>query len=616
MDDSRSRTLEDGLERDEAGAVVAAWLARFGAAVARRDAEGFGRLFAADGYWRDILSFTWEQRTFAGPAEIGAAFAATVAGAGAANVRPAAGRSAPRRLRRSGRTVIEAYFDFDTSVGTGAGFVRLLHDPADPGAPRIWLLLTTLHALSGCEERIGARRPTGEQYSRIVSPRSWKDDREAERGFADRDPEVLIVGAGHSGLMLAARFRQMGVDALVIERTPRVGDGWRNRYKNLTLHNEVTANHFPYMPFPETWPVWLPKDMMAAWLEAYAEMMELNVWTGTRLAEARFDAGAAAWAIRLDRGEGGSRAMRCKHIVAAIGLSGGVPRRPRLPGLEDFAGTVVHSSEFVTGADWAGRNAVVIGTGNSGHDIAQDLHVSGARSVAIMQRGPTCVVSLDPSAMISYAVYGEGRPVEDVDLMVAAVPYPVLIETYKSITEKTAEHDRRMIAGLNAAGFRTHNGPDETGFQLLYLRGAGGYYIDVGCAELIIDRRIGVLQAEDLDRVVPDGLRMKDGTVAPCDLIVLATGFESMQEGIREMLGDAVADRVGPVWGFDENNNMRNIWRRTAQDGFWTMGGAIIEARLNSRFLALEIAAELKGLLPRREALPLATARTSGPGAR
>jgi len=91
----------------------------------------------------------------------------------------------------------------------------------------------------------------------------------------------------------------------------------------------------------------------------------------------------------------------------------------------------------------------------------------------------------------------------------------------------------------------------------------------------------------------------------PFDLVVLATGFETMEASIRRLLGDEVADRVGPVWGFDEDQTMRNMWKRTGQENFWIMGGAIIEARLFSRFLALQIKASLEGLLPAPENMPL-----------
>ena len=585
--------------------VFASWLARFGDAIEQRDSSALGQLFAGDGFWRDILSFTWEHRTFAGPDHIRDAFEAAADRVEARNVRIAAGRSAPRLVKRSGRAVIEAYFDFDTAVGTGAGFVRLLHNEADLLNPKVWLLLTALHEIRGFEEKTGDRRPTGDEFSQIVAPENWQQIREKERSYADRDPPVLIIGAGQGGLILAARLRQMGVDALVVETSARVGDVWRHRYNNLTLHNEIVANHFPYLPFPTTWPVWIPKDMLAGWMEAYAEFLELNVWTSTEVQSGKFDDVAKEWMISLKRGDGSTREMRCKHLVMATGVSGGAPKRPRLPGLEDFGGVVLHSRQFKTGLDWIGKHAIVIGTGNSGHDVAQDLYVSGAASVSIVQRGATCVVSLDPGARISYAVYGQGWPVEDVDLMTAAIPYPVLLETYKWVTKRTREHDRELLDKLHAAGFNTHDGEDDTGFQLLYLRGAGGYYIDVGCCDLIIDNKIKLLQDSDSDRFVANGLRMKDGSTIPADLVVLATGFEGMQEGVRKLLGDEIANRIGPVWGFDKDNVMRNMWRRTAQDGLWLMGGAINEARLYSRFLALEIRAALEGLLPDRSAMPL-----------
>lgn len=587
-----------------------AWLKELAAAVDAHDSRTFASLFVEDGYWRDILSFSWERPTFCGRHEIAGGFAATIAGAGAHSLRIATGRTPPRFARRSGRNVIEAWFEFDLDVGTGTGFARLLYDAdadesGSPARPRAWLLLTTLQALRGFEEKVGARRPSGEHFSKIESPVSWAQQRAHEMAFADHDPEVLIIGAGQGGLILGARLRQMGVDALIIEKSERVGDVWRNRYNNLTLHNKLTANHFPYLEFPETWPIWLPKDMLGDWLDSYAKFMELNIWTRTELESGRFVEAEKQWTVTLKRPDGVTRTMRVPHVVIATGVSGGLPKKPDMPGLSDFAGEIRHSGEFRAGTDFKGRDAIVVGTGNSGHDIAQDLHVSGANSVSVMQRGATCVLSLEPSAIISYSIYSADTPVEDTDLMVAALPYPMLIDSYKWITKKTSEYDKELIANLNAIGFQTHNGHDETGFQLLYLRGAGGYYIDVGCAELLIDGSIGLVQYSDIDRFVANGLRMKDGRVIPLDLVVQATGFESMTEMVRRLLGDAVADRLGPVWGFDDDGNIRNMWTRTPQDGLWLMGGAILEARLNSRFLALEIKASLEGLIPAREAMPL-----------
>lgn len=583
--------------------LFSAWLVTFGSALENGSVDRIVEHFAEECYWKDYLAFTWEHRNFAGHDDISRAFQASIGVTAPRNVRIAADRMAPRLLRRSGRKLLEGFFDFDTEVGVATGFVRLLHNDLQPAQPQIWQFLTALQHLHGCEARVGARRPSGNEYAMNTTPNNWSDDRAQRCAYADRNPEVLIVGGGHAGLILAARLGQMNVDTLVVDKLPRLGDVWRNRYHSLTLHNESTANHLPYMPFPETWPIWLSKDRLAGWLESYAEFQELNVWTATELQSATYDETSQNWTVTL-RTPNEVRTLQCKHLVIATGVSGSIPNKPKMDGLDDFKGEIRHSGEYTRGGAYRGKKAIVVGTGNSGHDIAQDLSTNGAENVWLYQRSPTCVVSLEPSATSVFQIYREG-PVEDIDLTTSAIPYPVLEDTYKFMTKRSAEKDAKLLADLNEAGFQTYFGHDDTGFHMMYLRGEGGYYINVGCSDLIIERKVGVLNARDADRFVETGLRMKDGTIVECDLVVLATGFRNMQENIRRFLGDEIADKLGPVWGFDEDHQMRNMWRRTAQDGLWVMGGALIDARLHSRYLAIEIKASLEGLLPSREVMPI-----------
>jgi cation diffusion facilitator CzcD-associated flavoprotein CzcO len=604
------------MKRAEVGALAATldilepWLRDFAEALEARDVDRLVQMFDADGHWKDILSFTWEHRTFSGRPQIKAALAATLANAAPSRLRLAQNRAQPRLVKRSGKAVIEAYLDFDTKVGRGTAFVRLLVASEGPFNPRVWLLLTTLQALRDFEENVGDRRPSGDEYAMNEHGRSWRQDRETRQSFVDRDPEVLVVGAGQAGLTIAARMSQLGIDTLVVEKSSRVGDVWRDRYESLTLHNEIMANHFPYAPFPETWPLWLTKDHVALWLENYAQIMGLNVWTDTALAGARYDESARTWTASLSSADGTERSIKCRHIVLALGVSGGLPSIPRLPGDDQFRGDVLHSSAFKDGATYKDKRVLVVGTGNSGHDVAQDLVVKGADKVWMLQRGPCCVISLEPGAAMVYRLYREGLPIEDVDLVNAAIPYPMLEDTFRFITRKAAELDKDLLDDLSNAGFKTYFGRDGTGFQMMFMRGEGGYYIDVGCSKLIADGTIGVIQAEDTVGLVKDGLRMNDGRVIACDAVILATGFQNMQEQIRLLLGDQIADRIGPVWGFDEHFQMRNMWRRTAQPGLWITGGSLLDSRLYSRFLALEVKAELLGILPRKADLPSARPRS------
>jgi cation diffusion facilitator CzcD-associated flavoprotein CzcO len=579
------------------------WLERFSVDVDSGVPERVAAHFRDDGYLRDILALTWDYRTFAGPAEIADGIGSVPAGMWPRDLRCPPERMAPRLLRRSGRTILEAYFDFDTAVGRGSAFVRLqvdlpIDDVVDAGGvdARVWMMLTTLQEIRGFEERIGDRRPDGTEFSYKFGGDNWLDTRRVRARFADRDPEVLVVGAGQAGLALGARLGQIGVDALLVEANERVGDNWRTRYESLALHNETWSNHLPYLPFPDTWPTFLPKDKLAGWLEAYAEFMELNVWTSTRLVGADYDPGAKTWHARLRTADGSERTITVPHLVMATGSVAGAPVRPKLPGLADFAGEVMHSSEFVSGRAYAGKRAIVVGTGNSGHDVAQDLHGNGA-AVTIVQRGSTCVVSLVPSGTMVYALYQEG-PADDIDLITAAIPYPVIRNSYQWLTKKTCELDQELLDGLRAVGFEVDMGEDDTGFHMKYLRTGGGYYINVGCSELLASGQIGLLHARDLDAFVPTGARKTDGGVIPADLIVLATGFETQIATIRRLLGEDVADKIGGLWGFDDQGFMRNMWKRTPQEHLWIMGGGLAECRLYSRFLALQIKAELAALLP------------------
>jgi putative flavoprotein involved in K+ transport len=287
--------------------------------------------------------------------------------------------------------------------------------------------------------------------------------------------------------------------------------------------------------------------------------------------------------------------MRPRHVVFATGVS---PMRhiPQLPGLESFAGTVMHSEGYVTGAAWKGRKALVLGTGTSGHDVAQDLYSSGA-DVTLIQRGTTYVVSLKEAQKV-YAIYTEGLPVDDCDLLATSMPYPVMLRAYQLSTEEMRRADEKLLAGLEAKGFRLDFGEDRTGFQMKYLRYGGGYYFNVGCSDLIVDGKVGLMQYSEIDRFVPNGALLHDGRTVPADLLVLATGYKSQQDVVRLLLGDEVADRVGPVWGFDEGGELRNMWKRTAQKGLWFTAGSLAQCRIYSKFLALQIKACELGLIP------------------
>jgi putative flavoprotein involved in K+ transport len=579
--------------RPDAQETVFSWMKSFGDALQSGDAAAAAAHFAESGHWRDVLAFTWQLQTESGVAAIGAALAPTLARTRPRDFHIPTERSAPRRVRRAGVECIEAIFEFETEFGRANGVVRLVEDAAD-GTWRAWTLLTTLEELQGYPDGRPRAVSDAERYSRDFGGENWLDQRNKALAYADHDPAVLVAGGGQAGLAVAARLNALGVDTLIVDRHERIGDNWRKRYHALTLHNEVHVNHLPLMPFPPTWPVFIPKDKLANWFESYVESLELNYWTGTELAGGSYDPKAGRWTVTLRRSDGSERTLKPRHVIVATGVSG-IPVWPAIPGLNAFAGTVMHSGSYTSGTAWKGRKALVLGTGNSGHDVAQDLCSSGAQ-VTLVQRSPTYIVSIREAQKV-YSIYSEGLPFEDCDLLAASMPYPVLLRAYQLSTAEMRQADRALLQGLEARGFRLTYGEDDTGFQMMYLRRGGGYYFNVGCSDMIVDGRIGLLQYDAIDRFVPQGVALRDGTTMPADLVVVATGYESQQEFVRVTLGDAVADRIGPVWGFDDGGELRNMWTRTAQDGLWFTAGSLAQCRIYSRYLALQIKALEDGLL-------------------
>jgi len=557
--------------------VASEWLADFQRALAG-DTVSLSELFQPESHWRDVLALTWEIRTVSGAQGVAAELASRAGRAKPRSFEIDPRRTPPREVTRAGGKCIEAIFRFETEVGRGSGVLRLTPDG------KAWTLFTALDELKGHEESVGGRRPSGHGYSRTFGGPTWNNLRDAARDYSHRDPDVLVVGGGQAGLSIAARLGQLGIDTLIVDRWPRIGDNWRRRYDALTLHNQVHVNHLPYMPFPPNWPVYIPKDKLASWFESYVEAMELNYSPGIEFEGGSYDTQAKRWSVTVRQADGAKRVMRPRHVVMATGVSG-IPAIPDIPALRGFRGTVLHSSEYQDGAAWKGKRALVIGTGNSGHDIAQDLYSSGA-VVTLVQRSPTLIINCDPSAQLVYGLYSEGPPLEDCDLITASVPLALAKKTHQLATAHARELDKPLLDQLERKGFRLDFGEDGTGWQFKYLTRGGGYYFNVGCSDLIVEGKIGLAQFADLERLMTGA-----------ELVVLATGYKGLDALVGKLFGEEMARRVGPIWGFGDGQELRNMFVRTPQPGLWFIAGSFAQCRIYSRYLALQIKATELGLI-------------------
>lgn len=172
-----------------------------------------------------------------------------------------------------------------------------------------------------------------------------------------------------------------------------------------------------------------------------------------------------------------------------------------------------------------------------------------------------------------------------------SLPNPVLKRFHSDATEQMTRSDTPLLRGLMAAGFAIDSGPDGAGLFMKYLHRGGGYYIDVGAAQLIADGKIKIKQGQEIQCVKAHSIKFADNSELEADEIVFATGYQNMRETARKIFGNELADRVRDVWGYDEEGETRAMWRRSGHPGFWFFGGNLALCRFYSKLLALQIKA-------------------------
>jgi putative flavoprotein involved in K+ transport len=556
-------------------------------------------MFATESYWRDLVAFTWNLKTVesrGGVADLLGATLESVAPSGFATEEPA----------EEADGVVTAWFRFETAVGRGRGLVRLV---CEDGEDRAWTFLTTLTELKGHEEPVRVRRPKGVRHGASKARTTWAEERrrEAEDLGSATQPYVLVVGGGQGGIALGARLRQLGVPALVIDKHARPGDQWRKRYKSLCLHDPVWYDHLPYLKFPDTWPVFAPKDKIGDWLESYVRVMEVPYWSGTTAVSASYSEEAGEWTVEVER-EGKPLTLRVKHVVLATGMSG-KPNVPDVPGTDVFRGDVHHSSAHPGPDAYAGKRAVVVGSNNSAFDICGALWEHDA-DVTMVQRSSTHIVRSDSLMEIGLgALYSEdavaaGVTTEKADLIFASLPYRIMHTFQIPLYEQMAERDADFYDRLEKAGFWLDWGDDGSGLFMKYLRRGSGYYIDVGAADLVADGEVKLVHGQ-VDHLTEDAVVLADSTTLPADLVVFATGYGSMNGWAADLIDQDVADRVGKVWGLGSGTTkdpgpwegeQRNMWKPTQQPALWFHGGNLHQSRHYSLYLALQLKARFEGI--------------------
>ncbi|KAJ6569875.1 FAD/NAD(P)-binding domain-containing protein [Mycena vulgaris] len=587
---------------DETLAVANKWLTSLNAA---RGEDAFAGHFLPTGWLRDLLCFSWDFRTMAGRPKI-AEFLSQKSVAGAQSRFEHAGLHAfqidanstigpPTTFplpENSAAHGVSATFTFSITSppGKGRGFFRIVPDPE--GDWKAFTLLTDLQGLIGHEEP--SERPLGYLET------TWEENHAKKFTEIENDPTVLIIGAGQSGLMCAARFGRMGIRALVLEKTARVGDVWRNRYPSLSLHTPAHHSSILYQSWPKTYPQYLPKEKIADFLEAYAVGQEIDVWiSSTILPNPPYDKSTGRWYVEIDRA-GNRVALTPKHIVIATG--NGKARIPKWPGTDSFSGSLYHSDNHKGAGPFKGKRVIVVGGCNAGADICQDFVLKGAAEVTMVQRSATCVISAGTADKVLFAPT-KHMAREDGDLLNNSMPYALVLKLAAGGgTQRLKNLDKKLHDDLAKTGFKLTweltPGGEQVGFPgFFFERTASGTMLDTGVGQLIIDGKIKVKQGVEIERLEADAMVFGDGSRIAADVIVLATGNEPIIANAVSIFGEGITDKIGSkIWGLDDEGELTLCYRPTGAPGLWFAPGAFQHSRFFSRHLAIQILAEELGL--------------------
>jgi indole-3-pyruvate monooxygenase len=309
---------------------------------------------------------------------------------------------------------------------------------------------------------------------------------------------VTIVGAGPAGLAVAACLKQRGVTALLLEASQAVGAAWRGHYDRLHLHTHKGGSALPGLAFPADHPRYPSREQVVAYLEGYARHFGLAPAFGEAVGRvARVDDN---WIVTTAK-----RQLSTKHVVVATGNTR-VPVQPTWPGLDTFTGDVLHSSRYRNGALWAGKRVLVVGLGNSGGEIAIDLHEQGAKPTVAV-RSPVNVIPRELFGLPILLASALFRPLPS--RLADALGAPLLRLSLGDITKLGL---RRQPYGVMEQIARHGRVP----------------LIDVGTLALVRDGNVKL--APGVERFTATSAVFEGGATAPFDAVVLATGYRPALE--------------------------------------------------------------------------------------
>ena len=451
---------------------------------------------------------------------------------------------------------------------------------------RIWVVVTILESFEG------QPHPDEPQMAPSIHPALMPES---------LDYAVTIVGGGQGGLALAGRLKALNIPCILIEKGHSVGNAWTSKYDSVRQH---TLREYNNLPFGRTWhkddPELLPGRIVAGGFASYVEKYNIEVLTSSNITSCTRDDSSKKWTLTIETQPGASdvpqtRTIKSRHLAIATGAGVGAPSMPTFKDQDRFTGTLIHQSSFQNAKQMPlGSRAVVVGTGTTAHDIAQDL-LNNSVDVTMIQRGPTPIYPMPWVAETQKYLWNLDIETGLADRMGSTAPVKVGCEIIRRNMKKwaQAEQYQDLFRRLEGRGFRIDR---QSGMLDLIFQRYGGYYIDVGTSKHIANGEIKVKSGVGVRRLTERGILFEDGEELQADLIVAATGYErDYRKQVGQVVGDDMACNLPQYWGLTIDGDVRGMMTE-ARPGLWMIGGTAPQARWTSRFVALAMLLDLLGV--------------------
>jgi putative flavoprotein involved in K+ transport len=248
----------------------------------------------------------------------------------------------------------------------------------------------------------------------------------------------------------------LGANVAAFDLEDVAGGVWsRMRYNSLTLHHPASMMQLPQFPVPDSYPKYLSTFEVATYLASAVEALKLPVFSGIKVISNTFDEATDLWQVRIRDVETESEAiLEAKNVVLSNGFLLG-PNYPNLPDLSDrhlFRGPVQHTAEYRTAQPYQAKDVVVVGSGNSAHDVARGLALGGAKSVTILQRSPTPLFDFHVVSPMIEANYQGHIPVDTADFLDNVLPLAVKRDLYRGAMARIIQSQAERYAALESKG--------------------------------------------------------------------------------------------------------------------------------------------------------------------